>query len=128
MKKQLLRHIVFIMGSILLGIPSVAKVKACPTAVSTVPNDQPTIIIKPNSPNPFYDETTIRFYISSPQPVTVNLYNILGVKIATLLKEKLGSGDHEIIYTKPADLPDGIYICSIETPVATRSKRMIIRR
>lgn len=126
MKKQLLRHIVFIIGSILLG--GLSGTRACPMVVSAAPKDQPTVILKPNSPNPFYEETTIRFFISSPQLVTVNLYNILGVKIATLLKEKLGSGDHEIIYTKPADLPDGIYICSVETPAATRSKRMIIRR
>ncbi len=91
-------------------------------------DDVPVLVIKPNQPNPFWEQTTISFQLNKPEEVTVTLYNVLGARVATLLKENLETGEHSYIFKKPADLPDGMYIYTVETPKFSRSQRMIIRR
>lgn len=88
----------------------------------------PVLVLKPNQPNPFWEQTTISFRLNKPEEVTVTLYNVLGARIATLLKENLATGEHSYLFKKPSELPDGMYIYTVETPGFSRSQRMIIRR
>ena len=103
-----------------------APVKAEPPAVVT-PNET-VLVLKPNQPNPFSEQTTIRFQLNKPGEVTIILYNVLGSKVSTLLKENLEAGDHSYLFRKPDSLPDGMYIYTVETPGVSRSQRMIIRK
>ena len=45
-----------------------------------------------NSPNPFNPTTTIHFLVPEPSTVRVDIYDILGKNIATLLNEKVEAG------------------------------------
>jgi|GEM_PF-2253549 len=97
-------------------------------AVNSVKEKEPVFTVKGNYPNPFPDQTTISFYISRPQSVKITLYNIVGSKITTLLNEALDAGDHDLVFKRPDNLPDGIYIYTIEAGNASRSMRMVIRK
>ena len=105
----------------LLGGPAIAQ--AGPPV-----DNEPVLILQPNQPNPFWEQTTIRFRLNRPDRVTVTLYNVLGSRVAILLKEDLPTGEHSYLFKKPADLPDGMYIYTVETPGYSRSQRMIIRK
>lgn len=121
--KHILLLILLGTGSLLRGQ---APVLASPPSAS--PSNETILILKPNQPNPFDERTTIRFQLNKPEKVTVTLFNVLGSRISVLLKENLEAGDHSFIFQKPAELPDGMYIYTVETPDVSRSQRMIIRK
>ncbi len=115
---------------ILLGIGGMLHgqdvVHAAPPPV--VADSEPLLVLKPNQPNPFWDQTSIRFQLNKPGQVTVTLYDVLGSRVATLLKEDLEVGEHRYLFKRPADLPDGMYIYTVETGTFSRTQRMIIRK
>ena len=51
-----------------------------------------------NYPNPFNPETTIFFTMPSQSDVSINVYNIKGQRVQTLINEILPSGKHEVIW------------------------------
>ena len=97
-------------------------------AVNVTKEKEPGFSVKANYPNPFHDQTTLSFAISKPQTVKITLYNVVGSRISTLLNEQLEAGDHEVLFKRPENLPDGIYIYTIEAGNTSRSMRMIIRK
>jgi hypothetical protein len=115
---------------ILLGIGGMLHgqdvVQAAPPPV--LADSEPLLVLKPNQPNPFWEQTSIRFQLNKPGQVTVTLYDVLGSRLATLLKEDLEVGEHRYLFKRPANLPDGMYIYTVETGNFSRSQRMIIRK
>jgi hypothetical protein len=51
-----------------------------------------------NYPNPFNPETNIAFSISEASQVTIEIYNLRGEKVKTLVHEVLPAGEHSIIW------------------------------
>ncbi len=67
-----------------------------------------------NYPNPFNPNTTIEFYIPNESIVNLNVYNILGQKVKTILQNQfLESGFNEVEFDG-SNLPSGIYFARIE--------------
>ncbi len=58
----------------------------------------PVILNSSNYPNPFNPETTISYHIPKKGNVTVDIYNIKGQKVRSLLKEEQEAGQHSIIW------------------------------
>jgi hypothetical protein len=58
----------------------------------------PVILNSSNYPNPFNPETTISYHIPKKGNVTVDIYNIKGQKVKSLLKEEQEAGKHSIIW------------------------------
>ena len=66
-----------------------------------------------NYPNPFDESTTIAFELNEPTEVNLDVYNLTGRKVATLLKkELLNSGLHEFRFDSMA-LPSGLYFYTL---------------
>jgi len=75
----------------------------------------PSITVFPPYPNPFNPMTTIKFSVSSTQIVSVNIYNINGCKVKTLLNNtELNTGIHEVTFNGQG-LANGIYFYKIST-------------
>ncbi len=51
-----------------------------------------------NYPNPFNPETSIRFSIPEESNVKVDIYNLKGQKVKTVLNDKLQKGSHEAVW------------------------------
>ncbi|MEI8047316.1 MAG: DUF1566 domain-containing protein [Bacteroidota bacterium] len=82
-------------------------------------------ILEQNFPNPFQTTTTIRFKLSSPQLVTLTIYNKLGQTIKTLVNGKLDEGIHDY-QCDLGNCPDGVYYYSLQLEKMKYTKKMII--
>jgi hypothetical protein len=78
-----------------------------------------------NYPNPFNPTTIIKFGIPQAQFVTLNVYNILGERVATLVNREMIEGVHQINFYGTG-LPSGVYIYSIRATDFISTKKMIL--
>jgi hypothetical protein len=88
-----------------------------------------------NYPNPFNPETTIDYSIPESYrmvPVVLNVYNVLGQKVRTLVDEIQNAGFYSVRWDGRNDhgysVPSGLYIYSIRAGNFTDRKSMIYLR
>ena len=83
--------------------------------------------LKQNYPNPFNPQTTIDFELQKSGFVTLNVYNILGQKITTLISGEMSSGVHKVNFVATY-LPSGIYYYSLEAGGERIVRRMTLMK
>ena len=82
-------------------------------------------IISNNYPNPFNPTTTIKYPLPKSEKVKIEIFNLLGQKISTLLNKQMPAGSHEVEFTAK-DLPSGVYLYRIEAGEFHETKKMIL--
>ena len=85
-----------------------------------------------NYPNPFVRTTKIKFGLPKDSYVNVNVYNISGQRIATLITEQREAGYYEIYWNALDDkgirVPPGVYFYRLETEDFCKTRKMILLR
>lgn len=82
--------------------------------------------LKDNYPNPFNPTTNIRFALPLQNEVTIEIYDILGRKVMTLLdNQSFQAGTHTIEWDA-SSLASGVYIYRLITPNRILSKKMTL--
>lgn len=89
-----------------------------------IPNE---FILYQNYPNPFNSQTIIEFEINKNEFVSLEVYNLIGQKICTLVNEILQQGKYSVRFGN-ANLPSGIYFYRIKTKDSMLQKKMILLR
>ncbi len=79
----------------------------------------------PNYPNPFNPQTTISFFAAQSGPVQVDIFNMLGQKIDTLLHKRLSPGLYELKWNA-AQKASGLYVCRLQSGRETRFRKMLL--
>ncbi|MDZ7719033.1 MAG: lamin tail domain-containing protein [Balneolaceae bacterium] len=64
--------------------------------------------LEQNYPNPFNPTTNIKFEIAETSDVTLNIYNVMGQRVATLVNEVKAPGTYEIAWDAQ-EMASGIY-------------------
>jgi hypothetical protein len=80
-----------------------------------------------NYPNPFNPTTTIEFMIPTREKVLIEVFNVLGQKIQTILDREIEAGKHTIEFHS-FGLSSGIYFYRMRTKEITITKKMVILR
>lgn len=80
-----------------------------------------------NYPNPFNPSTTIEFSLPHSGFVTLNVFNILGEKVATLAAEKLNAGAYTVRWDATG-LPSGVYFYRLQAGEFVQTKKLILLR
>jgi hypothetical protein len=78
-----------------------------------------------NETNPFSSVTNIYYYLEKESHVQLSVYDIAGQKIRTLVNEQQDSGKKTLTFDG-TDLPNGIYICTLEVGNLIQSKKMVL--
>jgi len=86
-----------------------------------------------NSPNPFNPVTTLRFVLPEELPVRLEIYNMLGERVSTLLNGGvLPWGPHQIRWDGTNDqgvqVASGVYIYRLSTPGFQQARTMQLLR
>jgi hypothetical protein len=91
---------------------------------NTIP-DKPELF--QNYPNPFNPNTNIKYQITNslPRQVTLEVFDVLGKKVKTLVNEKLNAGTYETTFYG-SGLTSGIYFYKLETDDFSAVKSMIL--
>jgi subtilisin family serine protease len=78
-------------------------------------------------PNPFNPATTITYTIKEKGIVNIEVFDIIGRKIAVLVNDIKEAGSYRAIFDA-SELASGIYICTIKSGPFTDSKKMILAK
>ena len=78
-----------------------------------------------NYPNPFNPTTNIKFELPNMANVELNVYNMMGQKIATLISGNLRAGVHHI-HWNASDIASGIYFYRLEAGSMVVSKKLTL--
>ncbi len=86
-----------------------------------------------NYPNPFNPSTQISFDIpEGSEGVTLNIYNVLGKKVSTLINNSMNPGRHKVEWNAKDNegnpVASGIYFYELNTPSFTSRKKMLLIR
>jgi hypothetical protein len=76
-------------------------------------------------PNPCRSKARIAFALPRPCGATLELYDISGRKVRTLLAANLAAGEHDLA-ADLAGLAPGVYIYRLEAGVDAAAKRLVI--
>ena len=66
-----------------------------------------------NYPNPFNPLTVISWQLSAKSKIELNIYNLLGQKVITLLSQEQTAGFHQIEWNA-VDMPSGVYFYQLK--------------
>jgi hypothetical protein len=80
-----------------------------------------------NYPNPFSERTLVELGMAMAGHVTLELLDVTGRKIRTLLNDVLQPGEHEVIL-EGSQLESGIYFLRLQTGDFNRTRRILINR
>ncbi len=81
--------------------------------------------LEQNYPNPFNPATRIRFALPQRQFVTLEVYSILGQKVATLVQDEMPAGSFEVNFDG-RNLASGMYVYRLETNGFSRAAKMML--
>ncbi len=81
--------------------------------------------LKQNYPNPFNPATQIDFSIPISGNTRLEVYNVLGQKVATLVNKELQAGSHSYRFNAN-NLPSGVYIYKLQSSSFSRVMKMMI--
>ncbi|MBN1559951.1 T9SS type A sorting domain-containing protein [candidate division KSB1 bacterium] len=91
-----------------------------------------TVYLGYNYPNPFNPSTRIPFSISQTEHVTLQIYNIQGRLICTLVDGILQPGEHVVTFDAINEdgffLPSGVYIYQLQAGDFVAKKRLLLMR
>ncbi|MCB5230428.1 MAG: C25 family cysteine peptidase [Candidatus Cloacimonas sp.] len=87
-------------------------------------------LLKQNYPNPFNPDTNIEFSIKDDDDVELEVYNIKGQRVKTLINEKLERGKHSVVWNGTDHynraVGSGIYLLRLKTNEKTLSRKMML--
>ena len=103
-----------------LGIESVHPKATNPGLEETVEVEEVSVY-----PNPFNPVANITFRLPSATHVRLDIYNLMGQKVGTLLNANLGPGEHTVPWDG-SKLASGVYLYRLEAGETVRSEKMIL--
>jgi len=86
--------------------------------------------LAPNFPNPFNSSTAIRFGLPQRCRVLIEVYNVAGQRVCTLVDEEQSAGHHTVVWNgqeqQGPPLPSGIYFYRMRAGDFVQTRKMTL--
>jgi len=90
------------------------------------------IRLDPNYPNPFNVRTTISYRLSEEMSVKLEILNILGQRVSTLVEGRERAGHHQVVWDGKMEdgraVGSGVYLYSVRAGDFSAARRMVLLR
>jgi hypothetical protein len=83
--------------------------------------------LKQNYPNPFNPSTTIEFVLGEESFVKLEIFNMLGERVSSLVNEVRQPGVNQVIFNA-GSLPSGTYIAKLESAQLNKTIKMTLMK
>lgn len=102
-------------------------IKKFKTGINRLPSEQVQLTLI-NYPNPFSQQTTFEFYLpDNTNDLQLNIYDLIGHKIATIQQGPYRRGKHQIVWNREVSIKNGIYIYQIKANGLIEHKLLTIK-
>lgn len=102
------------------------------TSIEGKPNPLSSYSLGKNYPNPFNPATTISYQVARQGDVRIEIYNMLGQKVRTLLNGRKGPGTYEVVWNGTnndgVEVISGIYFYRMAAGDFVETKKMILMK
>ena len=86
--------------------------------------------LHPNAPNPFNASTLIAYRLAASGPVRLEIYNLLGQPVRTLVDRTQTAGAYQVIWNardrRGAAVAAGIYLTRLTFPGGVQTRRLVL--
>ncbi|MBD3169891.1 MAG: T9SS type A sorting domain-containing protein [candidate division Zixibacteria bacterium] len=97
-----------------------------PTSVNDKNNPNlPSVVTLTNHPNPFNSSTIIEYAVEEKGNAQLEIYNLLGQKVATLVDDEILPGKHSVRWNADR-FSSGIYFSVLKTGDVKHTRRMVL--
>jgi hypothetical protein len=79
-----------------------------------------------NYPNPFNPSTTISYTLSKPEPVTMEVFNVAGQHVRTILRDTYQSAGQHHVAVEMGECSTGVYFYKLTAGYQLRMKSMVL--
>ncbi|MES2285982.1 MAG: T9SS type A sorting domain-containing protein [Bacteroidota bacterium] len=97
-----------------------------PAGISMI-DAPPSFKLSQNNPNPAKQNTIISFQLSSPGLVSLELFDMLGNLVSSVLNQEMKAGSHSIPL-ETGTIPNGIYFYVLKKDGFSQTKRMVVSK
>jgi photosystem II stability/assembly factor-like uncharacterized protein len=98
-----------------------------PVARSRFTTETGPFSLSQNYPNPFNGQTRIGFTVPIAGHVTIEIFNILGQRVVTLVSQDFNAGDYSAVWDA-SRMSSGVYLYRIKAGNSVATKKMILVR
>jgi len=102
------------------------SIKGTITSGVSVDEEAPeAFAVAQNSPNPFNPTTTISFSLANAGDVSVDVFNIAGQKVDTIVNQFMDSGSHSVVWDA-SDFSAGVYFYTVKSGSFSKTIKMTL--
>lgn len=106
---------------------TITEAEITSTSVNPIGNIPEDFHLSQNYPNPFNPSTTIEFSLPEHEFVELEIVNILGEEITTLVSEELDAGIYKVQWDA-AEYPSGVYLAHIHAGDFSKSMKLVLEK
>lgn len=97
------------------------------SGVEPVVPPRQTPVLYQNYPNPFNPSTSMNYFLPRREHVTIQIFDMLGRTIATLVDGPIEPGDHMVSWNATG-FPSGVYFCRLRTDTHQMNRKLLLVR
>ena len=96
-----------------------------PGQIAVEEEAQAAFAVDQNSPNPFNPTTSMSFTIPEAKHVNVEIYNVAGQKVDTVVNDFMGAGTHSVVWDA-SGFSNGVYFYTVKSGDFSQTMKMTL--